>query len=97
MFTAEIIVNLVFGLIIYGLATFVLLRMADRLNDPYKRMIRKLFLISLFLMISGWLLSFFNYSFSIFLSNSGKLIAGCGVVIVVWEEFKKGYKEVFGL
>ena len=96
MITAEITLNLIFGLIIYGLATFVLLRMANRLNDPYREMIKKLFLLSLFLMISGWLLSFFNYGY-VFLSNSGKLIAGCGVVIVIWEEFKRGYEEVFEL
>lgn len=99
MSITEVTINLIFGLTIYGLTTFILLRMANRLNDPYRGMIRRLFILSL-LMISGWSLSFFNYgkdSFYIFLSNSGMLIAGCGAVVVAWEEFKRGYEEVFWL
>ncbi len=92
---AELTINLLFGLIIFGLVAFILLKIAGRVNDPYRGMIRKLFLLSLFLMVLGWLLSLFiGSNVSQVLFNFGELIAGCGVVIVLWEEFKKGYEEV---
>jgi hypothetical protein len=92
---AEFTVNLLFGFIIFGLVTFILLKIAGRINDPYRGMIRKLFLLSLFLMVLGWLISLFSGSnVSHILFNFGVLVAGCGVVIVLWEEFKKGYEEV---
>jgi len=92
----DVLITIALSAVILLVFALILLNMSKKLRSPYNRIVRKIFLFGLFVGIVSLICQYFDYDSHItrLLSSLALIIITCGIVIVVWEEFKKGLEEV---
>ena len=85
--------TIIFGSIVLLIALTVFLRMVRKLGS-YRKEIGTIFLLSILLIAVSWNLSSKYKVVAGVLSYAGFTLGIAGLSIAVWEEFKRGIREV---
>jgi len=74
---------------------FVLLVMRNtgNLDSPYNRVLDGIFVFGLIVFLSSLFLQYLGYVIADVLRNLAYFVILSGIIILSWEEFKRGYEE----
>lgn len=89
----EILVSLFIGALLSIIFVLLMVRNTKNLKSPYNKILNGIFVFGLITFLLSLLLQYLGYVIADLVRNLAYFAILSGVIILSWEEFKRGYEE----